>query len=108
MRSAHRRSLLVFFLRIRRPPRSTLFPTRRSSDLSAGGTSGCSSLSPEPGCWLIAHLRLWSAVIVPCTAAGTGPSPSTSGAHRKRHGQCDDSPHERSHSGGGQIGRAHV
>src|SRR3712207_8823808 len=25
--------LLVFFLMIRRPPRSTLFPTRRSSDL---------------------------------------------------------------------------
>src|SRR5438445_1541435 len=28
-------SLLFFFLMIRRPPRSTLFPTRRSSDLSA-------------------------------------------------------------------------
>src|SRR5688572_32740581 len=28
-------SLPLFFLMIRRPPRSTLFPTRRSSDLSA-------------------------------------------------------------------------
>src|SRR5476651_2225618 len=28
------RELLIFFLMIRRPPRSTLFPTRRSSDLS--------------------------------------------------------------------------
>src|SRR5207249_10467807 len=27
---------LFFFLMIRRPPRSTLFPTRRSSDLSTG------------------------------------------------------------------------
>src|SRR3712207_6910078 len=27
------RSVLFFFLMIRRPPRSTLFPTRRSSDL---------------------------------------------------------------------------
>src|SRR2546422_8549595 len=27
--------LLFFFLMIRRPPRSTLFPTRRSSDLAA-------------------------------------------------------------------------
>src|SRR6266481_8606263 len=27
----------VFFLMIRRPPRSTLFPTRRSSDLRRGG-----------------------------------------------------------------------
>src|SRR5438270_9622901 len=25
--------MMIFFLRIRRPPRSTLFPTRRSSDL---------------------------------------------------------------------------
>src|SRR5690349_22676649 len=30
----------VFFLRIRRPPRSTLFPTRRSSDLSRRFLSG--------------------------------------------------------------------
>src|SRR5436309_13059350 len=29
-------SLFFFFLMIRRPPRSTLFPYRRSSDLSAG------------------------------------------------------------------------
>src|SRR3712207_7805658 len=29
-------SLVFFFLMIRRPPRSTLFPTRRSSDLGAG------------------------------------------------------------------------
>src|SRR5688572_32224848 len=28
---------LLFFLMIRRPPRSTLFPTRRSSDLAALG-----------------------------------------------------------------------
>src|SRR5688572_31067026 len=28
-----RTTLLLFFLLIRRPPRSTLFPTRRSSDL---------------------------------------------------------------------------
>src|SRR5437868_7167577 len=28
-------SLIFFFLMIRRPPRSTLFPTRRSSDLAA-------------------------------------------------------------------------
>src|SRR5699024_12851089 len=28
--------LYVFFLMIRRPPRSTLFPTRRSSDLDLG------------------------------------------------------------------------
>src|SRR6185312_10628022 len=30
--------LFFFFLMIRRPPRSTLFPTRRSSDLSPGAT----------------------------------------------------------------------
>src|SRR2546427_7028154 len=29
----------VFFLMIRRPPRSTLFPTRRSSDLVAAGVA---------------------------------------------------------------------
>src|SRR2546422_6422182 len=29
-------SFLFFFLMIRRPPRSTLFPTRRSSDLEQG------------------------------------------------------------------------
>src|SRR5947209_9666290 len=28
--------MAVFFLMIRRPPRSTLFPTRRSSDLRSG------------------------------------------------------------------------
>src|SRR3989442_3040325 len=31
--------MLIFFLMIRRPPRSTLFPTRRSSDLAAGVTT---------------------------------------------------------------------
>src|SRR5690606_42039422 len=35
--------LSVFFLMLRRPPRSTLFPTRRSSDLLI-----C-SLDPHPG-----------------------------------------------------------
>src|SRR5438034_8791702 len=30
-------SLFFFFLMIRRPPRSTLFPTRRSSDLDPDG-----------------------------------------------------------------------
>src|SRR5688572_32345807 len=30
-------ALILFFLMIRRPPRSTLFPTRRSSDLSGRG-----------------------------------------------------------------------
>src|SRR2546430_13733509 len=33
-------SCFFFFLMIRRPPRSTLFPTRRSSDLHAGGAAG--------------------------------------------------------------------
>src|SRR2546425_6547193 len=32
--------LSFFFLMIRRPPRSTLFPTRRSSDLLYGTTNG--------------------------------------------------------------------
>src|SRR3712207_8917997 len=31
------RLIMVFFLMIRRPPRSTLFPTRRSSDLGDEG-----------------------------------------------------------------------
>src|SRR3712207_8991503 len=30
-------AFIFFFLMIRRPPRSTLFPTRRSSDLLPGG-----------------------------------------------------------------------
>src|SRR3712207_8811441 len=33
-------SLRFFFLMIRRPPRSTLFPTRRSSDLEPGPAGG--------------------------------------------------------------------
>src|SRR2546421_2834679 len=33
-------SLFFFFLMIRRPPRSTLFPTRRSSDLSTSRQIG--------------------------------------------------------------------
>src|ERR1039458_10413652 len=42
--------LFVFFLMIRRPPRSTLFPTRRSSDLSSAATSArtCAHGTPEP------------------------------------------------------------
>src|SRR2546427_5958974 len=42
-----------FFLMIRRPPRSTLFPTRRSSDLSARSTpcaSAGSEVVLEAGC----------------------------------------------------------
>src|SRR6202521_4300566 len=35
--SALNSTLLFFFLMIRRPPRSTLFPTRRSSDLAVWG-----------------------------------------------------------------------
>src|SRR2546425_3879432 len=38
-------SLFFFFLMIRRPPRSTLFPTRRSSDLSSSRISPSSQLS---------------------------------------------------------------
>src|SRR5947208_6555502 len=41
---------VVFFLMIRRPPRSTLFPTRRSSDLSSS-SNGSSPLD-------IAHIIL--------------------------------------------------
>src|SRR5260370_12431917 len=45
--------LSFFFLMIRRPPRSTLFPTRRSSDLLAGfqgerADHGRRGLGPRP------------------------------------------------------------
>src|SRR5947207_15188884 len=36
-----------FFLMIRRPPRSTLFPTRRSSDLKAGHKIGSIAIVNE-------------------------------------------------------------
>src|SRR3984893_19433963 len=36
------------FLMIRRPPRSTLFPTRRSSDLSAVDAGGTAFVVSEP------------------------------------------------------------
>src|SRR5256885_12572326 len=44
-------SQYFFFLMIRRPPRSTLFPTRRSSDLSTlpAGTFGTPTPPPRPG-----------------------------------------------------------
>src|SRR5436309_8698675 len=47
-------SLVFFFLMIRPPPRSTLFPSRRSSDLppsvfdAAAPSATMSSLAPEP------------------------------------------------------------
>src|SRR6266849_6742331 len=46
-----KRGYLFFFLMIRRPPRSTLFPTRRSSDLQSGyGVAAArrSGLQPAP------------------------------------------------------------
>src|SRR5438034_11392654 len=66
-----RRSLVIsflFFLMIRRPPRSTLFPTRRSSDLAAAtvpsqrkqrslfpGRTGSAALGcgVDPGPWTL-------------------------------------------------------
>src|SRR6478736_629523 len=41
--------LLFFFLMIRRPPRSTLFPYRRSSDLTYAPHRTCSTRSPQTG-----------------------------------------------------------
>src|SRR5687768_17904870 len=40
--------LYLFFSMIRRPPRSTLFPTRRSSDLSPGSAPIASTSHSEP------------------------------------------------------------
>src|SRR5882762_5131514 len=46
--------LFFFFLMIRRPPRSTPFPTRRSSDLFTGTTnSQCPSLRQRPNRYAI-------------------------------------------------------
>src|SRR5688572_31552297 len=59
--------LLFFFLMIRRPPRSTLFPTRRSSDLRR-----------QP--WLFSlHFRLWTSPRTPApSSAGRTSSPAAS------------------------------
>src|SRR5438874_5914000 len=45
-----------FFLRIRRPPRSTLFPYRRSSDLPCAGAA-----NPRAGRRIPTARRPWSA-----------------------------------------------
>src|SRR3712207_8459888 len=50
-------SVFFFFLRIRRPPRSTLFPTRRSSDLRP---RACGKL-PLGRSWPCCRgIRIWS------------------------------------------------
>src|SRR5438034_6376930 len=49
-------SFFFCFLMIRRPPRSTLFPTRRSSDLPSAT-------------WLaltVGYFRFWDVLILPC------------------------------------------
>src|SRR5437773_4317589 len=51
--------LLLFFLRIRRPPRSTLFPTRRSSDLG----SACARLPQKVPRVRIGWWAIWRTTV---------------------------------------------
>src|SRR3712207_7656886 len=68
---------LFFFLMIRRPPRSTLFPTRRSSDLHGegvravgGGRRGPSLLGRRVGVGLGEQLGADLGAHVECRALG--------------------------------------